>query len=329
VVTEAVGTQRPILVNEVNDEYLRSIASSDEQKAEAHLRVLYAFEPRAFIVAPLVARGVALGTLTFGTSDATRRFGPADVRQAERLASRVALAVDNAKAHDAVARAVRAREEVLGIVAHDLRSPLNAIVLHTQALRRRRGGPERRDMGPADAIHRAALRMNHLIQDLLDVARLEAGERLTMRQDRVAMAALLAEVVEQQQAAMPDYDRTLEAEVAGELPAVWADRARLHQVFENLVGNARKFSRSKVRIGANAKNGEVLFWVADDGAGIEADALPHVFDRFWQAAGVEHEGVGLGLSIVKSIVEAQGGRVWVESPPGAGATFYFTMPLAP
>jgi PAS domain S-box-containing protein len=329
VVTEAVGKQRPILVNEVTDEYLRTVVSSDEQEAEAHLRVLRAFEPKAFIVAPLVARSVTLGTLTFGTSRATRRLGLADVRQAERLASRVALAVDNARAHEAVAHAVRARDEVLGIVAHDLRNPLNSIVLQTQTLRRRRGGPERRDQRSADAIHRAAMRMNHLIQDLLDVTRLEAGERLAIRQDATATAAILAEVIAEQREAMPDYDRTFEVVVAGDLPAVWADRARLHQILENLLGNALKFSRSKVTIGAKAERAAVLFWVADDGPGIEADALPHVFDRFWQATGAGHEGVGLGLSIVKSLVEAQGGRVWVESTAGAGATFLFTLPLAP
>jgi len=119
--------------------------------------------------------------------------------------------------------------------------------------------------------------------------------------------------------------------VARDLPDVWADRDRLEQVFENLVGNAVKFTPrgGTIVVGATPRAGEVLFWVADTGAGIASGDLPHVFERFWQARRPGRRGAGLGLPIVKGIVEAHDGRIWVESTPGRGSTFFFTIPSAP
>jgi signal transduction histidine kinase len=99
-------------------------------------------------------------------------------------------------------------------------------------------------------------------------------------------------------------------------------------VFENLVGNAIKFTKpgGRITLGARAGAGEVLFSVADTGCGIESDQLPRVFDRFWQAPEAKRKGAGLGLPIVKGIVEAHGGRIWVQSSPGQGSTFFFTVP---
>jgi signal transduction histidine kinase len=109
---------------------------------------------------------------------------------------------------------------------------------------------------------------------------------------------------------------------------VWADRDRLLQVFENLIGNAVKFTNpgGHVTVGASPGQGEDIFWVSDTGAGIAAEDIPHVFDRFWQGCGTRRCGAGLGLSIVKGIVEAHGGRVWVESAAGQGTTFAFSIP---
>ena len=114
------------------------------------------------------------------------------------------------------------------------------------------------------------------------------------------------------------------------LPDVMADRDRLIQVFENLVGNATKFAPagSQVIVGAEARGADVVFWVADNGPGIPADAVAHLFDRFWQLTRADRRGAGLGLPIVKGIVEAHGGRVWVDSAPGHGTTFFFTIPAA-
>ena len=110
--------------------------------------------------------------------------------------------------------------------------------------------------------------------------------------------------------------------MARDVPEVWADLDRLLQVFENLIGNAVKFTQAEAEsVGAAPRKGEILFWVADTGPGIAAENLPHLFDRFWQAQKDRRRGAGLGLPIAKGIVEAHGGRIWVESMPGRGSTF--------
>jgi signal transduction histidine kinase len=169
--------------------------------------------------------------------------------------------------------------------------------------------------------------MNRLIQDLLDVARTEAG-KLAIECNRIPVAQVVLDSIETQKAFAAAASLELEVDLGPDLPDVWADRDRVLQVFENLVGNAIKFTGPGGRIGVGAvpRDREVLFWVSDTGSGIPSDDVPRVFDRFWQARRAERRGAGLGLPIVKGIVEAHGGRVWLESTPGLGSTFFFTIP---
>jgi signal transduction histidine kinase len=203
-VKRVLDTRRPVLMSDVSPAYLESIAQDSE-----HLRLMRALEPGSFIVVPLLARGQILGTLSVGVSRASRRYGPEDLQAVERLADRVALAVDNARAHEALERAVVARDDVLAIVAHDLRAPLSSIVLYSQTLRRRPTEAERRNQKSLEGIQRAATRMNGLIQDLLDVARLEAGEPLPITQGAASASSLLAEAIEHQQGEISRSDREL------------------------------------------------------------------------------------------------------------------------
>jgi signal transduction histidine kinase len=179
-----------------------------------------------------------------------------------------------------------------------------------------------------EVIARSVTRMNRLIQDLLDVARMEGG-RLSIERVPVSAHAVIADAAQAQATLAASASLDLRLDAPKELPDVLADRQRILQVFENLVGNAIKFTGpgGLITVGAEPANGQVLFWVADTGAGIAADQLPHVFERLWQgkAAG---QGAGLGLPIVRGIVEAHGGRVWVESTAGEGSTFFFTIPAA-
>jgi signal transduction histidine kinase len=128
-----------------------------------------------------------------------------------------------------------------------------------------------------------------------------------------------------------DASLDLQADAPATLPMVMGDRGRLLQVLSNLVGNAIKFTAAggRIRIGAEQRDDEVCFWVADTGSGIEAEALSYIFDRFWQAGRTDRRGSGLGLFIAKALVEAHGGRIWVESAPRQGSTFYFTVSVAP
>lgn len=212
----------------------------------------------------------------------------------------------------ALQRAVAARDEVLGIVAHDLRNPLNTIMMQAQLLERAGPEPERRDQTPRLVIMRSATRMDHLIQDLLDVALLEAGQ-LKVERERISAADLARDVMEMQAPLASSAGLELQLEVARNVRDVWGDRNRLLQVFENLISNALKFTEKGgcIRIGSTASNNEVEFFVADTGSGIPPEGLPHVFDRFWQADRTDRQGAGLGLPIAKGIVEAHGGRIRV------------------
>ncbi len=317
-------SRRPLLMQRPSVELLTSLAQSEE-----HLRALRAARIGSMIAVPLISRERLLGVLAFVSSTGSRVYGPAELRLAEELAHRSALSIENARLYRAACRATRARDDVLGIVAHDLRNPLNNILMHASHLRRLSAEREPRAQKTAEAIERAATRMNRLIQDLLDVTRMEAG-RLSVEQGCVSAGRLISDFVEGQQSLAAAASLELRLDVAANLPEVWADRDRLLQVLENLVGNALKFTRpgGLLTVGAAPREGEVLFWVADTGKGIAAESLPHIFDRFWQAEGAQPHGAGLGLPIVKGIIEAHHGRIWVHSTRGQGTTFFFTLPTA-
>ena len=226
-------------------------------------------------------------------------------------------------------RALQAHDEVLGIVAHDLRNPLNAIIVEAELLQPLLGEQEADFRDAAISINRSAMRMNRMIQDILDIARVEAGG-LVVERSRVPVSQLICDAVEVQKSVAAAASVDLRLEVARDVPDVWADRDRLPQVFDNLVGNALKFTQpgGHIRVGAALNEDEVRFWVADTGVGIATEDLPHVFDRFWQARKCERRGTGLGLAIVKGIIEAHGGSIWVESALGSGTTFFFALPAA-
>lgn len=321
ITSQVLEEKQPQLLREISAEYLHSIAQSDE-----HFQALCALHPQSFISLPLLAHGRLLGALLLISTSAEHRYGSADIPLAEELARRAALAIHSARLYRIAQQAVAARDDVLGIVAHDLRNPLNCISLQTQLLTSLAPESSRK---PVDIILRSTGRIARLIQDLLDVARMEAG-RLSVEPARVPTGPLVSEVVDAQQPLAAEACLKLRLELTPNLPAVSADRERLLQVFENLISNAIKFTApgGSITIGAALADGAVRFWVADTGAGIPAENLPHLFDRFWQARRADRRGVGLGLPIAKGLVEAHGGRMWVESTPGRGSTFFFTVPVA-
>jgi signal transduction histidine kinase len=256
-------------------------------------------------------------------------YGPDDLRLALALADRVAAAIENARLYRASVHATELRDQLLGIVAHDLRNPLSTILLNAAALTRHGPDPERRSQKRSEAIHRAATRMNRLIQDLLDVAVTESGQ-LTIQPARLSAHEVIVGAVDTQRPLAASSSLELRVDLDRDVPDIWGDRDRLLQVFENLIGNAIKFTKAGgcITVGATSRDHEVIFRVADTGSGIAPENVPRVFDRFWQAITANRQGAGLGLPITKGIVEAHGGRIWVESTPSRGTTFSFTIPQA-
>ena len=220
---------------------------------------------------------------------------------------------------------IDAREQVLKIVSHDLRNPLHtismcaALMLDIPLTTEQQGENLRR-------IKRAGERMNRLIQDLLDVAKLEAG-RVGISARSVQVEPLLRESHEMLAPLAAEHSLALELRVAPTLPDVTADSGRVLQVLSNLVGNAIKFTPAggRIVVAAEPSPSGVRFSVSDTGPGIPKEQLARLFGRFWQADTTDRRGIGLGLTIAKGIVDAHGGRIWVESTVGEGTTFYFTI----
>ncbi len=320
--------RRPVLVSEVSDEHLQSLAQDSER-----LRLLRELDPVSYVGLPLIVRGRTLGAMVLVSSDPCRRHVSADVTLGEDLAYRAALALDNAQLYRSVQRAIQARDDVLNIVAHDLRNPLTACALAAATLLHTQPDEDgwRFVTKGAEIIVRSIERATRLIQDLLDVARIEAG-KLAIERTRVPSRDLVLEASETFTAMASDTSLELRVEIPRDLPAVSVDRERVLQVIANLVDNAIKFTPpgGRIVLGANRSEDEVRFSVTDSGPGIPPDEVPHLFDRFWQARRTDRRGAGLGLSIAKGLVEAHGGRIWLESTAGGwGSTFHFTLPVAP
>jgi signal transduction histidine kinase len=224
--------------------------------------------------------------------------------------------------------AARTRDEVLAIVSHDLRNPLDLVLTSGSFLLETETSLTPRVREQLQLIHRAAGRMNRLIQDLLEVAGMEAGNfAIDARPE--AVGPLVSEACETMKHAAEARQISLAWTVEEALPRVLADRNRIQQVLDNLIGNALKFSVEDgvIDVHAGPDGDRVRFSVRDGGPGIDPEDLPHVFDRFWQAKRSHAGGAGLGLAISRGIIDAHGGELRVESEPGR-TTFSFLLPAA-
>lgn len=285
----------------------------------------------SLLLIPLIARGRALGVLLLASTRTDRCYGPRDLVLADELAGIAALAIDNARLYSEANQAIRARDEMLRVVSHDLRNPIGAMATAASLVL------DDSDAHSLDTssgrmlrtIVRASKQATRLIDDLLDLSRIDTG-RLAIDPKPEPLTALILEAVELHLPAARQRAIELDWIVHQPLPAVMADRERILQLMGNLLGNAIKFTPAGGRVGVEAttSGAEVRVTVVDTGPGIPAEYLPRVFDRFWQARRGDRGGLGLGLAIVQGIAEAHGGRVWVESTSSAGARFGFTLPVA-
>ena len=224
-------------------------------------------------------------------------------------------------------RVIDAREEILRIVAHDLRSPLNTISMATDLLL---------DIPATESdrakrlkiIKRTGEQMERLIQDLLSVTAIEAG-RLSIAPRKLKVDDLLSDASEMLEGIAREKSIRLTVERAADLPAVRVDPVRVLQVFSNLVGNAVKFTPEGgvITLSATRADDRVQCTIADTGSGIPPEDLPRLFGKFWQAKRGDHRGVGLGLAIARGIIEAHGGSIGVRSEVGRGSVFSFSLPV--
>jgi PAS domain S-box-containing protein len=322
-IIDAIRRNRREVVESIDDEWLE--ASADPEVIPSW-RALGA---KALLIQPLHVGGETLGALTFirtepGGFDGERRI------VAEKYAKAAATALENSRLYDAARKANQARDDVLGVVSHDLRNPISAISMCARVLEDNPEADEKSRRELLHTIRESTDWMNRLIQDLLDVANIERGRlSLELRAEEASQLALQALHMFEVEAKEQGVE--LDARLSTNLPLASADGARVVQVLGNLVRNALKFTPrgGRVAIAVDAEDSSILFSVSDTGRGISADNQAKVFDRFWQSSnGAVARGSGLGLSIAKGIVEAHGGRIWLRSEPGKGSIFTFSIPTA-
>ncbi|HEX8704469.1 MAG TPA: PAS domain-containing sensor histidine kinase, partial [Myxococcaceae bacterium] len=286
----------------------------------------------SFIAVPLLVRGRVLGALSFFSTHSDRRYTAVDLTQMEELARRAALSVENARLYREAQDAIRLRDEFLSIASHELKTPLTPLSLKLQMLGRElRKQPDsalRRSVEDYVATGvRQVKKLSELVSDLLDVTRISGG-KLRLEFEDVDLATLVREVVTRHEPEAARLGSTLELDIQGSVVGRW-DRLRLEQVITNLVDNAIKYGAGKpVQVRVQVGNNRVVLQVKDEGIGIAPEYLPRIFGRFERAVSERHYGgLGLGLYITRTIVEAMGGHIGVESRPAEGSLFTVELPL--
>ena len=288
---------------------------------------------QTYLATPLVHAGETVGSISLHFEEAGA-VGASDRTFTLLLAQAAATALHRARSYDAeldkrrrAEMLAQAREDVLGVVAHDLRNPLNLIQMTVELITDEELPIERRKEMLGIAL-RATKQMNRLIEDLLDHVRLQAG-KLSLDVEDVSVHTIIQDAEETYRPLAERRHVHFET-IGNEAVSVRADRTRVSQIVGNLVGNAIKFTPEQgiVKLRATPDDKQVVFQVVDDGPGIPADNISHLFDNFWQARKSDRRGVGLGLAIAKELVEAHGGKIWVESSVDRGSTFSFSLPAA-
>ena len=324
--SRALRAGESTLVPTIEEWMVDELAGSDEVAA-----VMRELKPHSIIYVPLGTSRVRVGTMLLSRCGDAPGYTGDELRLAEELARRASLAVENARLFNAAQQATGARDHVLAVVANDLRNPLSTVAMGTDALRETLSGAEHaaeeRYIG---MIRRAADRMDRLIEDLLDVTRIESG-RLSIEAHVQPLGGVVAETVGMLRLVASAEGIALRTDIPADPPRVCFDAPRIQQVLSNLLGNALKFTPSggtvTVSVASHGAGGAIVT-IADTGPGIAAEQIPHVFGSFWQGQRTDRRGIGLGLAIAKGIVEAHGGEIWVESEAGQGSRFYFTLPPA-
>lgn len=322
-VADAIAEERSFMQQTLASGWEREGAGNDSRVED-----VAALGVRSYITIPLVARDRVLGALTLISTDPGRRYDEVSAALAEDMAIPSAFAIENAWLYQSAQQASTARDEILGVVSHDLRNPLSAISMCARVLLESPpdASEERHEL--AGAILESTHLMQRLIQDLLDVSTIESGH-LQVHPRRESLGPLVDAVMQMVRESADDRGIALERDVSAALPAVFVDAMRVEQVLANLMGNAVKFTErgGHVRVHADVDGSFLRVMVCDSGIGIPPEHLPHLFDRYWHARRQSRTaGTGLGLAIARGIVEAHGGVLEVESTMGVGSTFTLTLP---
>jgi K+-sensing histidine kinase KdpD len=327
-VARVLHTTEPEVVREVSDELLEAIAISPD-----HLSLLRRLSPNSFMMLPLLARGRTLGVMTFVFVKSGRRHGPDDAWLAGELASRAAMAVDNARLYQVAQEAVRVRDRFLASAAHELRTPLTPLLGYASLLLRRvkrNQAVDQRDIQALQVMGSQVIRLAKMTDLLLDLSRLQF-DKLVIDPGPLDLVGLTRALVAEMEPTL-SAEHSIEVTGAGEPLVVEADRLRLEQVILNLLQNAIKYSPEggTITVCLERQADRAILQISDQGIGIPDGAFPQLFTRFYRASNVDAHhisGLGLGLFVIKEIISLHGGEVEVSSQEGKGSTFTVVLPL--
>lgn len=323
-IMEAAKCGHTIFVPSLSEELKNKLFSDNEIK-EIEQKIMI----KSYFIVPLRTAGRTIGTLSISQGNSGRIYIEEDKPLIEDLAQRIAYALENSRLYSEALTAVRSREDVLSIVSHDLKNPLQAIQLSTQFLRKRI--PETPENAAIfkmiKTIRGSADTMNGLIHSILDIGKIQAGtfsidfKKVKLSEVLKNLKEVLLPLAKEKNILLSFHPEDFEFEVE-------CDASRVLQIFSNLIGNAIKFSPEGgiVKVALLGEEDRLVVCVEDNGPGMDQEFQKHLFDRYWQAKETQTKGSGLGLYITKGIVEAHGGEIWVESEPGKGSRFYFTLP---
>jgi signal transduction histidine kinase/CheY-like chemotaxis protein len=314
------------MVRELTDENFARGA-----KDERHLSLLRSLGLRSYICVPLVVSGHTLGVLTFATAESGRRYTDSDLALAMELAHRAAVAVENTQLYQALREADRRKDEFLATLAHELRNPLAPIRNSLEILKMPRVDAQTAERS-REMMERQVHHLVRLVDDLLDVSRVMRG-KIELRKERVELATVVARAVEIVQPLMDAQGHRLSVSLPSESLLLDADPVRLTQVVGNLLTNAAKYTppSGSIWLSAERSGGRAVLRIRDNGIGIRAEMLAHVFELFVQvehAASRSHGGLGIGLTLVKNLVEMHNGTVEARSAGlGKGSEFVVRLPI--
>lgn len=327
--TRAVLQLSPVLLPNLDESKMRAIAHSHE-----HFEVMKATGARSLISVPLVAHHHVVGAMTFVDAESGRFYDESDLAIAQDLARRAAMAIENARLYAEAREAVRARDEFLSIASHELKTPLTPLQIQLQTLNETIDRFVKADMrswllNRLQMIHRQSERLNYLVTELLDISRI-AGGRLQLHPENLDLADVIHDVVADFRA-QGEFERAqsdIRVNVCGPIVGHW-DRTRIEQVLTNLLSNAVKYGAGKPITLTAACDGEfATLTVTDEGIGIAPEDQQRIFARFERAVSSRHYGgLGLGLFIVREVLEKMGGTIRVRSVPAEGAAFTVILPL--
>ena len=322
-VGHVIKTGQPEIYPEITDEML--VASARDAD---HLGIMRELRFKSALIVPMIARGRTLGALTLVSSAKGRRYGDDDVTLAMEVATRAALAIDNAQLYRSALAASEAKSAFLATMSHELRTPLNAIIGYQSLLKEGIDGPlNAAQLAQLNRIRASADHLLGLIDEVLTFSRVEAGKEVVHRED-ISLRSIVNEAITMIEPLADAKGLPVRAE--GEEVRLFTDAPKVRQILLNLLSNALKFTDSGEIVIRSRSDGEkVMVSVIDRGIGIAAENLERIFDPFWQ---VEQRstrkvgGTGLGLSVSRTLARLVGGDISVESETGNGTTFTLTLP---